>query len=131
MRARKASVSVDEVRSPRAIRLPASAMLSVVSSDVTRLLIGAEHMRRLGGPGPMAGNALHQGGQPDIALVQMLDVLGRERQAGQCSSRAKFFKRRWFLFCHPILPRPSMQSTCRILPLTALSNVVAYSLVIL
>src|ERR1700722_9188815 len=113
MRARKASVSAVEVTSPRAIRLPASAMLSVVRSAVLRLLIGAEHVRRFGGPSPTGGNTLHQGGQSGIALVQVLDVLRRERQACQRGTRTKFLKRWWFLFCHPILPRPSMQSTCR------------------
>src|SRR5262245_42009261 len=72
MRARKASVSSREVRSPLAIRRPASAMLSVVSSaDVgllMGLLVGAEHVRRLGGPGPMGWDALHQFEQSDIAL---------------------------------------------------------------
>src|SRR5215218_1446376 len=64
-------------------------MLSVVSSAGAGLLIGAEHVRRLGGPGPMAGDALHQMQQSDIALVQVLDVLGRERQAADRRARAK------------------------------------------
>src|SRR5215208_324631 len=89
MRARKASVSAAEVISPRVISWPAWAMLSVVSSAGAGLLIGAEHMRRLGGPGPMAGDALHQLQQSDIALVQMLDVFGRERQAAVRRARAK------------------------------------------
>src|SRR5260370_22660066 len=104
MRARKASVSAVEVTSPRAIRLPASAMLSVVRSEVLRLLIGAEHVRRLGGPGPTGGNALHQGEQSGIALVQMLDVLRCERQACQRGTRTKFFKVWWVFIGHPILP---------------------------
>src|SRR5450755_1456915 len=98
MRARKASVSAVEVTSPRAITLPASAMLSAVRSEVLRLLIGAEHVRRLGGPGPTGGNALHQGEQAGIALVQMLDVFWREPQAGQRRTHAKFLKRWWLLF---------------------------------
>ena len=107
MRGRNASVSAVEVSSPRAIRLPASAMLSVVSSVGWRaLLIGAEHMRRFGGPGPMAGDALHQVQQSDIALVQMLDVLGRERQACQRGARAKFLDRWWCL----------ASTSCRFLP---------------
>src|SRR5260370_11971098 len=113
MRARKASVSAVAVTSPRAIRLPASAMLSVVRSEVLRLLIGAEHVRRLGGPGPTGGNALHQGDQSGITLLQVLDVLRRERQARQRGARTKFFKRWWFLLAHPILPASNMQSTCR------------------
>src|SRR4029450_552382 len=72
-------------------------MLSVVSSAGAGLLIGAEHGRGLGGPGPMAGDALHQLQQSDIALVQVLDVLGRERQAGQGRARAKFLDRWWGL----------------------------------
>src|SRR5687767_4748114 len=92
MRARKASVSAVEVISPRVIRVPAWAMLSVVSSAVAGLLIGAEHMRRFGGPGPLARDALHQLQQPDIALVQMRDVLGRERQAREGGACAKFLE---------------------------------------
>src|SRR5229473_4076350 len=113
MRARKASVSAVEVTSPRAIRLPASAMLSVVRSEVLRLLIGAEHVRRFGGPGPTGRDALHQGEQPGIALVQVLDVLRRERQACQRGTCAKFLKRWWLLRRHFVLPAPNMQSTCR------------------
>src|SRR4029453_5481371 len=97
MRARNASVSADEVISPCVIRLPAWAMLSVVSSAGAGLLIGAEHVRGFGGPGQMAGDALHQLQQSDIALVQVLDVLGRERQAGQGRARAKFLDRWWGL----------------------------------
>src|SRR5260370_28292838 len=113
MRARKASVSAVAVTSPRAIRLPASAMLSVVRSEVLRLLIGAEHVRRLGGPGPTGGNALHQGDQSGITLVQVLDVLRRERQARQRGARTKFFKRWWFLPRHPIPPRSKAQAPGR------------------
>src|SRR5260370_10272515 len=114
MRARKASVSAVEVTSPRAIRLPASAMLSVVRSAVLRLLIGAEQVRRFGGPGPTGGNTLHQGDQSGIALVQVLDVLRRKRQACQRGTRTKFLKRWRLLFCHSILPASHMQSTCRL-----------------
>src|SRR6202158_5798062 len=96
MRARNASASAVAVSSPRAIRLPASAMLSVVSSEA-RLLIGAEHVRRFGGPVPMGRDALHQGEQSGIAFVQVFDVLGCERQAGQHGTCAKFLKR-WRLF---------------------------------
>src|SRR5260370_37632866 len=113
MRARKASVSAVEVTSPRAIRLPVSAMLSVVRSAVLRLLIGAEHVRRFGGPGPTGGNALHQVDQSGIALVQVLDGLRREGQAWQGGTRAEILKRWWVLFWHPLLPRPSMQPTDR------------------
>src|SRR6266550_1448803 len=93
MRARKASVRAVEVSSPRVIRLPAWAMLSVVSSAEVGLLIGAEDMRRLGGPGPTAGDAVHQIDQSDIALVQLFDVLGRERQARQRGTGAEFLER--------------------------------------
>src|SRR5690349_592560 len=96
MRARKASVSSADVRSPRVIRRPASAMLSVVSSADAGLLIGAEHVRGFGGPSPMAGDALHQFQQSDIALVQVLYVFGRERQPAGCGTRAKFLQRRWW-----------------------------------
>src|ERR1044072_8713883 len=72
-------------------------MLSVVSSAGAGLLIRAEHMRRVGTPGPMAGGAVHQLQQSDIALVQVLDVFGRERQAGQSRARAKFLDRWWGL----------------------------------
>src|SRR4030081_2899353 len=122
MRARKASVSAVEVTSPRAIRLPASAMLSVVRSAVLRLLIGAEHVRRFGGPGPTGGNTLHQGDQPGIALVQVLDVLRRKRQACQRGTRTKFLKRWRLLFCPPILPYLNMQSTCRLRSLSAVQR---------
>src|ERR1044072_10005738 len=97
MRARNVSVSADEVISPRVIRLPAWAMLSVVSSAEVGLLIGAEHLRGFGGPGPMAGDALHQLQQSDIALVQVVDVFSGERQAGQSRARAKFLDRWWGL----------------------------------
>src|SRR5260370_16863818 len=121
MRARKASVSAVEVTSPRAIRLRASAMLSVVRAEVLRLLIGGEHVRRLGGPGPTGGNALQQGEQAGITLVQVLDVLRRGWQAGQRGACTKFFKRWWFLLGHPILPASNMQSTCREAEPTALA----------
>src|SRR5215831_573792 len=104
MRARKASVSAVEVSAPRAIKAPASAMLSKVRS-LMALLVSAEDMGRLGGPGPMAGNSFHHLQQCDIALVQMLDVFGRQRQAGQGRSRAEFFECRWlFRQIHLILP---------------------------
>src|SRR5215813_1665467 len=116
MRARKASVSWVEVSAPRAIKAPASAMLSKVRS-LMALLVGAEDMRWLGGPGPMAGNTFHHLQQCDIALVQMLDVLGRQRQAGEGRPCAEFVECRWlFRRIHPILPFASMQSTCRVSP---------------
>src|SRR5260370_3460498 len=121
MRARKASVSAVEVTSPRALRLPGSAMRSVVRSEVRRLLIGAEHVRRLGGPGPTGGNALHQGDQSGMTLVQVLVALRGERRAGQLVARTKFFNRWWFLLGHPILPASNMQSTCREAEPTALA----------
>src|SRR5438094_8471333 len=110
MRARKASVSAVAVSSRRAISRPASAMLSVVRSLTTGLFVGAEDMRRLGGPGPTAGDAVHQFDQSDIALVQLFDVLGRKWQARQGSTGAELLERRRF---HRSSPEMSMQSTCR------------------
>src|ERR1700744_4361243 len=93
MRLRKASVSALEVISPRAIRRPASAMPSVVRSVMWRpLFVGAEDERRFGGPSEAAWNALHQLEQADIALVEMLDVLGRERDPGERGARPEFLK---------------------------------------
>src|SRR5215475_181786 len=81
------------------------------------LLVGAEDMRRLGGPGPMAGNSFHHLQQCEVALVQMLDVLGRQRQAREGRPCAEFVECRWlFRRIHPILPFASMQSTCRVSP---------------
>src|SRR5258708_38687879 len=108
MRARKASVSAVEVTSPRAIRLPASAMLSVVRSAVLRLLIGAEHLRRVGGPGPTGGDALPQRDQTGIAPVQGLDVLGRQPPPRQRGTWAEFFKRRRVFFFPPHRPAPTI-----------------------
>src|SRR5436305_12154549 len=93
MRARKASVSAAAVSSRRARSRPASATLSVARSLTTGLFVGAEDMRRLGGPGPTAGDAVHQFDQSDIALVKLFDVLGRKRQAGQRSTGAEFLER--------------------------------------
>src|SRR5262245_17863733 len=104
MRARNASVSSADVRSPRVMRRPASAMLSVVSSAGAGLLIGAEHMWGFSGPGPMGWDALHQFQQSDIALVQVLDVFRRERQTARCGARAKFLQRRWRLGVRHVAP---------------------------
>src|SRR5690348_10133603 len=103
MRFRNALVNSQALISPRAISLPACAMPSVVRSfevlsymcRLLALLVGPEDVRRLSGPGPTAGDALHEFEQSDIALVQVLDVLGRQRETAERGARAKLLERRW------------------------------------
>ena len=80
------------------------------------LFVGAEDMRRLGGPGPMAGDAVHQIDQSDIALVQVLDVL-RRSAAARSARRARETPPE-LAACSTNSSRSSrcqgMQSTCRI-----------------
>ena len=94
MRARKASVSAVEVSSPRAIRRPGFG-------NAERREVG--HGRRYSSARKTCGGSAAQAqwlgmrsikcDQSDIALVQMLDVLRRQRQAGQRGARAKFLER--------------------------------------
>src|SRR6478672_10532219 len=115
MRLRKDPVRASAVISPRASRRPASAMPSRVRSVMAGLFVGAEDLRRLGGPGPMGGDALHQLEQADIALVQMLDVLGGERKSGQLGADAELLERWCLRRRHCSLPMPKhMQATCRV-----------------
>src|SRR5271169_2316290 len=105
MRSRKASVSIDDVILPWAIMRPASAMLSVVRSSMAGLLVGTENMGRLGRPCEANRDAIHQLEQAEIALVQVLDVLGRQRQAGQRGASLEFLEcRRCLRRRHEILP---------------------------
>jgi hypothetical protein len=64
----------------------------------------------------VARDALHQFQQADIALVQMLDVLGRERQAAQRGTQANSSMVGGGLASVMSLPsEQKMQTTCRLI----------------